>query len=154
MLLPWKDVFLDLHRQTEELFDELIYRPWAITGRSAWRPALDLHEMPDAYLVEIDLPGVAPEAVRVLVSERELTVTGQRSPAPSADILLQRCERRCGSFQRTLSFGQAIEPTLARAESRNGVCRIFLPKKQRPAEAKQAPLDVERPQSIVEVAVT
>ena len=60
------------------MFEELVYRPWAITARPGWRPPLDLHETADAYLVIIDVPEVPPEDVRIVVSERDLIITGRR----------------------------------------------------------------------------
>jgi HSP20 family protein len=138
----------DLHRQVDELFEKLVYRPWAISARSGWRPPLDLHETADAYLVVIDLPDVNPEEVHVFVGERELVVSGQRLTADSAGTLLQRCERPCGPFERTLSLPQAVDPGQARAEFRHGTCRIRLPKKVRPGRAAPAVLAVEVDRSI------
>jgi hypothetical protein len=54
MLRPWPAAFLDLHQRADELFEELVLRPWAITSRCGWRPSLDLRETPDAYYVDID----------------------------------------------------------------------------------------------------
>ena len=80
MIRPWESAFLDLHQQVDEMFEELVYRPWAISGRSGWRPPLDLHETTDAYLVVIDLPDVVPEDLRILIGERDLVVSGRHRP--------------------------------------------------------------------------
>jgi HSP20 family protein len=154
LLRSWDTAFLDLHRQVDELFEELVYRPWAISGRSGWRPLLDLHEMADAYLVVIDLPGVAPEEVRVLVGERDLVVAGQRQTTPPEGVLSQRCERPCGAFERTLSLPQAVDPQQARAEYRHGTCRVHLPKKRPPGQTvEHAVVAVEGERYVVRVAV-
>jgi HSP20 family protein len=151
---PWESAFLDLHRQVDELFEELVYRPWAISGRSGWRPPLDLHETAEAYLVVIDLPDVPPEEVRILVGERDLAVTGQRRAAPPEGVLFQRCERPCGAFERTLTLPQAVDPPRARAEYRHGTCRIHLPKKQPPGQGvEHAVLAVESARCVVRVDV-
>jgi HSP20 family protein len=126
----WESAFLDLHRQVDELFEELVYRPWAISARAVWQPPLDLHETADAYVVVIDLPEVSPEEMRILVGERDLVIAGQRQPAPPEGVLFQRCERPFGAFERTLKFSQAVDAQQARAEYRHGTCRIHLPKKQ------------------------
>jgi HSP20 family molecular chaperone IbpA len=65
----------------DELFAELIYRPWAISGAGARRVPLDLHETADGYLVEIDLAGVAPEQLRVFVGAQP----DRHRPAPGRD---------------------------------------------------------------------
>ncbi|HEY8506047.1 MAG TPA: Hsp20/alpha crystallin family protein [Gemmataceae bacterium] len=154
MLPSWDPAFLDLQRRVDELFEELIYRPWAISGPVNWRPPLDLHETADGYLVEIDLPGVPPEEVHVLVSERELVVTARRSPRPPEGVLFQHCERRCGTFRRAVTFPRAVDPQQARAELVHGTCRVLLPKKPpQEGQAGRPALGVGGSHSVV-VAVT
>lgn len=154
MLRPWDATFLDLQRQVDEMFEELIYRPWAISGGAGWRPPLDFHETEDGYLVEIDLPGVTPEEVQVLVSEQNLTVAGQRHATPPDGVLCQQCERRCGAFQRSVDLPLAVDPHQARAEYRHGTCRIYLPKKRQPDEpTKQSTLGVEGSHYVIRVAI-
>jgi HSP20 family protein len=152
---PWESAFLDLHRQVDDLFDELVYRPWAISGRSGWRPLLDLHETADAYLAVIDLPGMAPEEVRILVGERDLAVAGQRPTSPPVGVLSQRCERPCGACERTLKLPQAVDPHQARAEYRYGTYRIHLPKKHSPGQAAEpAVVAVEEERYVLRVGVS
>lgn len=154
MSRPWESAFLDLHRQVDELFEELVYRPWAISGRSGWRPPLDLHETEEAYLVVIDLPDVPPHEVRILVGERDLAIAGERQASPPERVLFQRCERPCGAFERTLTFPEAVDPQRARAEYRHGTCRIHLPKKQPPDQGVgHAVVAVERARCVLRVDV-
>lgn len=134
----WDVAFLDLQRQVDDMFEELIYRPWSISGRPAWRPPLDLHETPEAYLVEIDIPGVPPDEVRILVNEQTLSIAGQRRATPPEGLLFQQCERHCGEFQRVLNFPKPLDPQRAHAEYRHGTCRIYLPKKNHPTEPAQS----------------
>jgi HSP20 family protein len=134
----WKATFLDVHRQVDEMFEELIYRRWAITNPNAWRPALDLHETEDAYLVEIDLPGVAPEELRIRVDEASLTLVGQRRVDQPERTTVNRHERPSGSFQRSLRLAWAIDAEKVQAECHLGVYRIYLPKKRPPREAPKS----------------
>ncbi len=149
----WKAAFLDFHRHVNEMFEELIYRRWAIPGRVAWSPPLDLHELPDAYLVEIDLPGVPPKDVRILANERNLTITGERQPTRSEGSLMNRCERQSGAFHRSLSFTQSVEPEKAQAECRFGTYRIRLPKKRQEEQAKDASLAMATSHYVIQVTV-
>ena len=55
MLQPWKSAFWDLQRQVDEMFQELIFRPWVIAGPATWQPALDFHETEEAFILEMDL---------------------------------------------------------------------------------------------------
>jgi HSP20 family protein len=151
VLRSWDAAFLDLQRRVDELFEEVIYRPWAISGQTGWRPPLDLHETSDAYLVEIDLPGVAPEQVRVLVSERNLIITAQRQATAPDGVLFQQCERKCGTIHRAVNLPRAVDPQQARDEYRHGTCRIYLAKKRQPED--QAALSVEGSHHVIQVAI-
>lgn len=130
MSFSWDSPFLDLQRQVDQAFDELIYRPWAISGRASWRPPIDVEEVADAYVVQIDLPGIVPEQIGVLVSAHHLTISGKREPESLPGVLSQRCERPWGKFHRSVEFVHELEPQQAQAEYRYGTCRIRLPKKQ------------------------
>lgn len=115
--------------------EELVYRRWSIARPTTWRPLTDFHETPEAYRVEIDLPGVAPEQVRLLVGERSLTITGQRQTTVPKRAFINRCERPSGLFHRSLEFSSAIEPERVSAEYRHGTCLVMLPKRP-PGEQK------------------
>jgi HSP20 family protein len=119
---------LDLHRRVEEVFEELVYRRWQPAGLAGWRPPVDVFESETAYLVEIDLPGVPPEDVRLVVDHRTLTVVGQRSIRPPAGARSGRCERARGSFRRVLEFPAPIDPARATAAHEHGTYSITLPK--------------------------
>jgi HSP20 family protein len=133
----WTAPFLDLRQRLDELFEERIYRRWAIPGPAGWRPPLDLHETRDAYLVAIDLPGVPPDRVEVRVTADGLVIAGERpETGPEEAALLSHRERRCGPFRRSLALACTIDPEGARAECRHGTYHIHLPKRrpdQRPA---------------------
>lgn len=122
--------FLDFQRELDEAFDKLIYRRWAVPGPSEWRPRLDLHETRDAYLIEIDLPGVPPDRVEIRAAERDLTITGARPPTSLEGTLVSHRERECGSFRRSLTLPHAIAPELVEAEYHHGIYRIRLIKRR------------------------
>jgi HSP20 family molecular chaperone IbpA len=130
----WSGCFLDPRRHVEEIFEELIYRRWAIARPSGWCPPLDVHETPDAYLVAVDLPGVAPTEVQILVNEGNLAITGERQPTPQEGAIRNRCERVCGPFRRSLDFAVAVDPEKVQAQCHHGTYRIRLPKKHRTEE--------------------
>ena len=129
----WRDPFLDLRQRLDELFEELIYRRWAIPNPAAWRPPLDLHETRDAYLAEVDLPGVSPDQVEIRVTAGGVTITGNRPETGPGGALLSHRERPCGLFRRSLTLAQPIDPEGAWAECRHGTYRLWLPKRS-PAE--------------------
>lgn len=129
MLQPWNAVFLDLQRQVDEVFEELIYRRWSRTSATPWQPPLDLCETVDAYHVEVDVPAVAPGNLRLFVDGQRLIITGERSTCCPEGASVNRRERPSGVFHRVLEFPHPIDPEHVEAEYRLGTCRIRLPKK-------------------------
>jgi HSP20 family protein len=124
---PWDAGFLNLEHQLDQMFEELIYRRWAAAGRGAWRPWLDVRQTAEAYLVDVALPGVAPEEIQLLATPRDLTVAGERKAASPTGVLWEHCECPQGPFRRTVRFALPIDPEAAQAEYRHGVCRVRLP---------------------------
>jgi HSP20 family protein len=137
MLRSLKTAFLDLERQLDQIFEELVYRKWAIAAPASWHPALDLLETPAEYIVLIDLPEVPPEEVKVQVSASKLTLAGQRQPQQKAGAVLRQCERQHGTFARTVEFAHPVDPDKVQAEARLGTLCIRLPKKHQAGEPAQ-----------------
>lgn len=96
-----------------------------------WAPLMDAVEKPDCYIVEVELPGMAPADLELTCVGTTLTLQGQKTKSPemegSEDTVL--AERRYGSFRRTLTFEQALQPQGVTANMNNGVLRISVPKK-------------------------
>jgi HSP20 family molecular chaperone IbpA len=126
----WSGTFLDLERRLDEMFEKLIYRRWAIPNPAPWRPPLDVHESPDAYLIEIDLPGVPPDQVEIRIRDKELIVTGSRPETRFEGALLSHRERRCGPLRISLLLSQGVVPERTQAEWHHGTYVIHLFKKQ------------------------
>ncbi len=148
----WESEFIDLQKQVDQLFDELVYRPWASSVQPAWRPLLDFHDTADAYVIDVDLPGVQPADLELRVSERELSIAGQRQVASPEGVLFQKRERPAGTFRRVVAFHEPIVPQKARAECHRGTCRIVLPKKH-PAEPEQADVTRQPEQYVIRLTV-
>jgi HSP20 family molecular chaperone IbpA len=125
---PLNAVFLDLQRHVDQLLEELVFRPWAVPPPAEWRPALDLYETPEAFLVEIDLPGVPPEDVTLVAGERTLTLSGRRSALIPGQATCRRGERPHGLFRRVLELPGPVDPAAAQARYFHGTCHVRLPR--------------------------
>jgi len=94
-------------------------------------PVLDVRETVDALEVVVDLPGVAPEFVRVLIKNGTVVVVGEkRSPysAGSGDATFHLVERSFGRFARAVKLESAVDAGRARAILSNGELRVSIPK--------------------------
>jgi HSP20 family protein len=101
--------------------------PWSREGALA--PTTDLVEHPDAFEITAELPGLSPDDVEITLTDRMLTVAGEKreeSEKKEADYHLS--ERRYGAFRRSLRLPEGIDPDRITAKVANGVLTVTLPK--------------------------
>jgi HSP20 family molecular chaperone IbpA len=115
------------HQEIHAIFDELIHRPW---GAVRWNPAVDIREDKDGFVIEMDLPGVSAEEVRVLVERTILTIEGQRQLGKCDEVTTHLCERPDGRFCRTFEFDGDIENRTIESRWQDGVLTVTVPKRR------------------------
>lgn len=128
---PWFPLpFQRLSQEVDRLFDEMIHRPWGTSRAVAdWNPQLDLYETASAFILEADLPGVRKQDVSVTVEDGDLVLQGRRAATRSrTDGSFHYHERHSGQFVRRLRLPTSVNPEQIRADFRNGVLRVTLPK--------------------------
>lgn len=124
----------DIGPDVRRLFDDLARRRPA--GRPApsgeCLPLLDVLETERDLELVLDLPGVAPEHVRVLVRHGIVVVAGEkeRSTQASGPASFHLVERDFGRFVRAVRVHVAIDAAAAEARLADGELRIVLPKIQ------------------------
>ena len=96
--------------------------------RADWSPAADVYEREAEYVIVLDLPGVAREALDVGLDESRLTVRGERAQA-EADAHVRRAERPAGRFVRGFTLPESVERGQISADYKDGVLRLRLPKR-------------------------
>jgi HSP20 family protein len=114
----------------EGLFDERFFRPiWIGSGEQQAAPALDLYTTPEAVIAKVALPGVKPEDVDVTISDELVTMTGTfKEEKETSDAGYVHKELSRGEFTRTFSLPTAIKADAAKAEFKNGLLTLTLPK--------------------------
>jgi HSP20 family protein len=115
--------------------NELLRSFWGVdaTETRAWAPRLDVHEGKDAYSIQADLPGVDKKDIQVTVEDGILSLRGERRSLrdeKADDGSWQRLERHSGSFQRSLRLGEGIDSAGIKAQVKDGVLSITVPKKE------------------------
>ena len=107
---------------------------------SAWAPALDISERKDAYLVNVELPGLKPEDLDITMEDGLLTIQGERHFAhDSSEQQFHRVERRYGAFRRSITLPAHAMAEGIQASFEDGVLQILLPKAE---EAKPKRIQV------------
>ena len=124
-------------RDVDDVFDRFVaetLRRWPRTpGESRasvdWAPPADVSETETEYLIKADLPEVRKEDVSITVQDGVLTLSGERRQEPRQDSeKLHRVERVYGSFARRFALPENADEQGIRAESRDGVILIHIPK--------------------------
>jgi len=110
--------------------------------RAAFTLPLDVTEAENDFVVTASLPGISPEDVQTTVLGDTLTIRGESKAdgEQNGQNWLVR-ERRCGSFQRSVSLGTPINADKATAQFEHGVLTLTLPKSEQ-ARPKQIKLSV------------
>jgi HSP20 family protein len=94
-----------------------------------WSPAVDILETSDRIVLRADLPGIAVSQLEVKIENERLVLKGERSFDPGARREeFRRIERPFGRFARVFALPRSVEPSGIRAEVRNGVLEVILPK--------------------------
>jgi len=98
---------------------------------TAWAPAVDIYETQDELVVKADLPAVIEKDLDVRVENNMLTIRGERKfeREVSEDSYL-RVERAYGSFSRSFSLPNTVNTDAIKAEYRNGVLTVRMPKRE------------------------
>jgi HSP20 family protein len=125
--------------------DRLFESPWTELARtsqllSGWTPALDVHEDKDNFVVYAELPGMKREDIDVSLHDGALSISGERKTEKKyEEAEVCRTERFFGKFQRTVTLPAAVAADKVKAQYKDGVLTITLPKTE---EAKPRQIDV------------
>ena len=119
-MLMRTDPFRELDRLSQQMFGTqgTLARP-AVMPMDAWRDG-------DTFVVELDLPGVAPDSIDLDVERNVLTVRAER-PGGDDDTELIAAERPRGVFSRQLILGDTLDTERVSADYDAGVLTLRIP---------------------------
>ena len=110
-----------------------------------WRPAVDIKESDESYVIRADLPGVKAEDISIKMEKGLLTLIAERKlekGEEDEDKGYRRIERAYGSFQRSFWVPDNGNVEEVVASHKDGVLEITLPKKPE-AQPKQIEVSVQ-----------
>ena len=124
-----------IQQEMNRLFGSFFDAPDGATVQARRRiPAMDLVEEDNDFVLRADLPGVEEKDVKVELEDNVLTISGERSSEHNErKDGYYRIERSSGSFQRSLTVPEGVDPDKVAAHFENGVLTVRIPK---PAQAK------------------
>ena len=91
-----------------------------------WYPAADVYENDGEYTVAVDLPGIDRATLDISVDDDRLTIKGNRV---AQDTARHRAECPSGKFLKTFSVPAAVDQNDIRADYKDGVLQVHLPKR-------------------------
>jgi HSP20 family protein len=99
-----------------------------------WIPPMDLLETEDSFVLRADLPGMTQEEVKIELEDNVLMLSGERrADHEKRQEGFYRLERAFGSFSRSLTLPQGVDPDGVTASFDRGVLEVRIPK---PEQAK------------------
>jgi HSP20 family protein len=110
---------------------------------SAWLPACDVFEDPDAVKIMAEVPGVRPEDVKLSIENNLLTIRGEKKQqAEEKTERVHRYERSYGTFERTFALPTTVDPEKIAATYSQGILTVTIPKADR-ARPREIPVSVD-----------
>lgn len=99
---------------------------------SNWRPAVDIKEENDRFLIKADIPGVDPKDIEITMEDGVLTIKGVRMEEKEEKREdYRRVERSRGTFYRRFSLPETANAEKIEATGKNGVLEIVIPKQEK-----------------------
>jgi HSP20 family protein len=144
-MIRW-DPFRDLNTlqdRMNRLFEEANrgWRSGEPASASAWSPAVDIYETETEIVVKAEIPGVDRKDIELNLEKNVLTLRGDRRfEKETKDENYHRIERAYGTFSRSFSIPAVVDESKIKADYRDGVLTIALPKTEK-AKPKQIKIE-------------
>jgi HSP20 family protein len=111
--------------------DAPLHRP----DEGGWAPPADVYETDEAVVVEMEVPGTAPQALSVVLEDALLIVEGVKAATlprkASGGVERFLCaERIAGAFRRVLRLPCPVDGARSQARLRDGLLTVTLPRRQ------------------------
>lgn len=129
--LPAFPITLDVNRLFADFFERPI--PYILSDLAiepaGFRPLLDIYEEKDEVIVKAELPGIRKEDIDITLTPDTITISGEKRKEENVER--KNCyqwECSYGSFSRILPLPAEVQTEKVKAQFRNGVLEIRIPK--------------------------
>ena len=133
-----------LQEQVNRLFEATFPSRTDQSALTTWAPAVDIYETENELVLTADLPDINEKDLDIHVENNMLTIRGERKFEQKVkEENYLRIERTYGSFSRSFSLPSTVNNEAIKAEYKNGVLTVDLPKR---AEVKAQASEGQRHQ--------
>jgi HSP20 family protein len=123
---------LDLQERLNQILEDRLApegREPTLPASGGWVPLADAYETAEAFVVLLELPGIEPDDVEVLLEDGRLIVRGERECLRGErPEHFYRMERSQGAFLRVLHLPEPVAADQLRAQYEDGLLRVEIPK--------------------------
>ncbi|GBD25546.1 Spore protein SP21 [bacterium HR30] len=132
---PWQEMEA-LRREIDRAFESAGLRFPSLLRTGLWpgrgergHPPVNVYEDKDAFYVEVLVPGVDPNSVNITALRNSVTISGEKGRGlVGKSEAVHREERTTGKFSRRIELPVDVDESKAKAEYKNGVLLVTLPK--------------------------
>lgn len=154
LIIREPDLYFDsIHQELNNfLRDTLLTHSFAnplnIKKNSIWRPAIEVKQNKENYIIKVQLPGINKDDIEIEIDNDFMTITAEiqeekeEKQEDEKNARFHTSEFRYGKYQRTISFDQPVKGDLAEAKYKNGVLKIIVPK-QNTEDSKPKKIEIK-----------
>ena len=114
------------------------------SGALVWQPPVDVEETPESYKIQVELPGMRLEDIKITLEDNRLAIRGEKTRTEEQqNATHHRLERVYGTFERSFTLTHAVKSDKIEATYRDGVLEVTVPKAEE-AKAREIPIKVAR----------
>ena len=131
MLLTRSDPFRALS-ELQRALDAYQRSDW-LAGQTAARgayPPINIFRQGDDYVAIVELAGIDKDSINVQAKDNFIRLSGEKKPNYPEGASAHRRERIFGRFDRTISVPVKINPDGIKAEYRDGILALFIPRSE------------------------
>ena len=137
MLVTRFDPFREIKELENRIFQNYVPAVQNEKGINSFTPSVNTREDEKAYYIEVDLPGVKKEDIKVDIKDNTLTISGERKFKEEVkEEDYYKIETSIGKFSRTFTLPEDADVENIDAKSENGVLEIVIPKVKKEESVK------------------
>jgi len=120
-----------LRREMDRLFARLAPSGNGDSSALAFMPSAEIEETPDTVHLKLEIPGLEAKDLEIQVAEDSVAISGERKlETKTEEKGVKRSEFRYGKFERVIPLPAHIQNNKAKAEYKNGILTLTLPKSE------------------------
>jgi len=139
------DPFSRMHREMDRMFEDFFGNARPASGSVLLRPSVDIAESKKAYRISVEVPGIDPDQIELQVDGDTLVLSGEkRQESSDEEEGFHRMERSYGQFRRVLTLPEDADAEGIKADFKNGVLEIKVPRVKRSEQSSAKKVRIER----------